>query len=108
MLKAAAMVGHTGINANSYQQYLKWGSIAHPLRTAVATFANWIFWLAVFYAIGVLYLTAALLTGAFIWGLGVRTFNYERHAKGEDKQVAGLDFNTKDKSIDQWWPGLCS
>ncbi len=65
------MVEHTGIKANSYQQYLKWGSIAHPLRTAVATFANWIFWLAVFYAIGGLYLTAALLTGAFIWGLAL-------------------------------------
>lgn len=104
--KAASMVTHTGIKPNSYQQYLKWGSIAHPLRTAFATFANWIFWITVFYAIGGLYLTLALLAGAFVWGLGVRTFNYEGHAKGEDKQVAGLDYNTKDKSINQWWPGI--
>jgi stearoyl-CoA desaturase (delta-9 desaturase) len=104
--KAVSMVTHTGIKPNSYQQYLKWGSIAHPLRTALVTFANWIFWIAVFYAIGGLYLTLALLAGAFVWGLGVRTFNYEGHAKGEDKQVAGLDYNTKDKSINQWWPGI--
>ncbi len=104
--KAAAMLSHTGIKANSYEQYLKWGSIASPVRTVVATFANWIFWLTVFYAIGGLYLIAALLAGAFVWGLGVRTFNYEGHGKGENKQVAGHDFNNKDKSINQLWPGI--
>jgi len=104
--KAAAMLEHTGVKANSYAAYLKWGSIAHPLNTVMITLANWAFWIAVFYAIGGLYLTVAILAGAFIWGLGVRTFNYEGHAKGETKHVAGFDFNSKDKSINQWWPGI--
>lgn len=104
--KAAAMVGHTGVKANSYASYLKWGSIAHPLNTVVATLANWAFWLTVFYLIGGVYLTVAILAGAFVWGLGVRTFNYEGHAKGETKHVTGFDYNTKDKSINQWWPGI--
>jgi stearoyl-CoA desaturase (delta-9 desaturase) len=104
--KAAAMLSHTGVKANSYEGYLKWGSIAHPLNTILTTFANWAFWIIVFYAIGGLYLTAAILAGAFVWGIGVRTFNYEGHAKGEIKHVEGFDFNSKDKSINQWWPGI--
>jgi stearoyl-CoA desaturase (delta-9 desaturase) len=104
--KAAAMLSHTGIKANSYTEYLKWGSVARPLNTIVATYANWAFWIAVFYAIGGLYLVAAILTGTFVWAMGVRTFNYEGHAKGELKQVAGFDYNSKDKSINQWWPGI--
>lgn len=104
--KAAAMLSHTGVKANSYEGYLKWGSIAHPLNTILGTLANWAFWIIVFYAIGGLYLTAAILAGAFVWGIGVRTFNYEGHAKGEIKHVAGFDFNSKDKSINQWWPGI--
>jgi len=104
--KAAALMRHTGVRTNSYASYLKWGSIAHPLTTVLSTFANWAFWIAVFYAIGGLYLTVALLAGTFIWAVGVRTFNYEGHAKGEDKQVPGVDYNTKDRSINQWWPGI--
>jgi len=104
--KVAAMLSHTGVKANSYAGYLKWGSVAHPLRTVITTFANWAFWITVFYLIGGFYLVAALLAGACVWGVGVRTFNYEGHAKGEDKQVVGFDFNTKDKSINQWWPGI--
>ncbi len=104
--KAAAMMSHTGVKANSYAQYLKWGSIAHPLNTAVATYGNWAFWMAVFYAIGGIHLLAAILCGTFIWAVGVRTFNYEGHAKGELKQVPGFDYNAKDKSINQWWPGI--
>lgn len=104
--KAAAMMKHTGVKINSYAGYLKWGSIAHPLTTIIATLANWVFWISIFYLIGGPYLTVALLTGTFIWAVGVRTFNYEGHAKGEEKQVPGIDYNTKDKSINQWWPGI--
>lgn len=104
--KAAAMLSHTGIKANSYITYQKWGSIAHPLNTVLSTLANWAFWVTAFYFIGGLYLVLAIVAGAFVWGLGVRTFNYEGHAKGERKQLAGFDFNDKDKSINQWWPGI--
>jgi stearoyl-CoA desaturase (delta-9 desaturase) len=104
--KAAAMMDHIGVKANTYAQYQKWGSIARPLNALLATYGNWIFWAAVFYAIGGLYLMAAILAGTFVWAVGVRTFNYEGHAKGEEKQVPGFDYNSKDKSINQWWPGI--
>lgn len=105
-LKAAAMLSHTGVKVNSYAEYLKWGSVARPLNTVILTFANWAFWFSVFYITGGLYLTAAILCGTFIWGVGVRTFNYEGHAKGEIKHVEGFDYNKKDRSINQWWPGI--
>jgi stearoyl-CoA desaturase (delta-9 desaturase) len=104
--RAAKMLSHTGVKANSYQQYLKWGSIASPLKTVLTVFASWIFWFSAFYLVGGIYFAVALFTGAFIWGMGVRTFNYEGHGKGENKQVEGTDFNTDDKSINQWWPGI--
>jgi sn-1 stearoyl-lipid 9-desaturase len=104
--KAVAMMSHTGIKANTYAEYQKWGSIARPLNTVLTTWLNWAFWIAVFYLIGGIYLTSAVLAGVLVWGLGVRTFNYEGHAKGETKHVAGFDFNEKDKSINQWWPGI--
>ncbi|WP_343688355.1 acyl-CoA desaturase [Chitinophaga sp.] len=104
--KAAAMLSHTGVKANSYETYQKWGSIAHPLNAVLATYGNLIFWLTTFYCIGGFYLVLATLAGTFIWGVGVRTFNYEGHAKGETKHVSGFDFNHKDKSINQWWPGI--
>ncbi len=50
-------------------------------------------------------LVCALLSGAFIWAVGVRTFNYEGHGKGEDKRQDGVDHNRKDMSINQVWPG---
>ncbi|SFO88902.1 stearoyl-CoA desaturase (delta-9 desaturase) [Chitinophaga sp. YR627] len=104
--KAVGLMSHTGIKANSYEEYQKWGSIARPVNTILGTIANWAFWITVFYLIGGLYLTAAILTGVFIWGVGVRTFNYEGHAKGEIKHVEGFDYHFKDKSINQWWPGI--
>ncbi|MBW8688320.1 fatty acid desaturase family protein [Chitinophaga rhizophila] len=104
--KAVAMMRHTGTKANTYAQYQKWGSIARPLHTILGTAANWAFWIAVMYAIGGLYLAVAVMAGTFVWGVGVRTFNYEGHAKGETKHVEGFDYNFKDKSINQWWPGI--
>ena len=104
--KAVNLMKHTGIKANSYQQYLKWGSIANPLKTFVQTFLNWAFWYTVFYLIGGHGLACALFGGAFVWAVGVRTFNYEGHGKGEDKRTDGIDYNRKDMSINQLWPGI--
>jgi stearoyl-CoA desaturase (delta-9 desaturase) len=67
---------------------------------------NWGFWYGTFYLLGGHGLACALFGGAFFWAVGVRTFNYEGHAKGEEKQKEGTDFNKDDKSINQLWPGF--
>lgn len=104
--KAVNLMKHTGVKANNYSQYQKWGSIASPLRTFLETFLNWAFWYTVFYLIGGHGLACALFGGAFVWAVGVRTFNYEGHGKGEDKRTDGVDYNRKDMSINQLWPGI--
>ena len=48
----------------------------------------------------------SLFGAAGFWAIGVRTFNYDGHAKGKDKQREGTDYNHKDKSINQLWPGF--
>ncbi|WP_428660226.1 fatty acid desaturase [Runella sp.] len=100
------LMKHTGITANTYPQYQKWGSYVNPLR-ALATWAlNWSFWFLAFYLIGGFPLVCCLFGAAGFWAVGVRTFNYEGHGKGENVQVTGVDFNTKDNSVNQIWPGL--
>ena len=42
---------------------------------------------------------------AGFWAVGVRTYNYEGHGKGEDKRRDGVDHNREDMSINQIWPG---
>jgi len=97
---------HTGVPANTYAQYQKWGSYVNPVTTLVAWVLNWSFWYLVFYLIGGHALACSLFGAAGFWAVGVRTFNYEGHAKGKDKQREGDDFSTKDKSINQLWPGI--
>lgn len=104
--KAAALLNPTGIKSNSYSNYKKWGSVASPLHTLSHIFLNWIFWATVFYFIGGPALVCALFGGAFFWAVGVRTFNFEGHGKGHDKRTDGMDFNRKDMSINQYWPGI--
>ncbi|MBE7173617.1 MAG: fatty acid desaturase [Williamsia sp.] len=104
--RAVKFLQHTGVPANTYQEYLKWGSIASPWKTALSTVLNWVFWYGVFYLLGGPVLAAAMFTAAFIWALGVRTFNYEGHGKGKDKRKEGTDYNENDMSINQLWPGI--
>lgn len=104
--KAVNLMRHTGVRANTYVEYQKWGSVANPFITFLQTFLNWAFWYAVFYLIGGHGLACALFGGAFVWAVGVRTFNYEGHGKGEDKRADGVDYNRKDMSINQLWPGI--
>lgn len=103
--KASAYIKHTGIKMNSYLQYKKWGSIAHPYRTAALWVFNWSFWYTAFYLIGGHSLACALFTGSLIWVVGVRSFNYSGHGKGEIKHKDGLDFNRKDMSVNEYRPG---
>lgn len=100
------IMAHTGVSGNTYAQYLIWGSYAKPLLAVQSWLLNWCFWYIIFYLIGGHALACTLFGAAAFWGIGVRTFNYEGHAKGKDKQCEGTDFNSNDKSINQIWPGI--
>ena len=104
--RATRLMKHTGIQPNTYAQYLKWGSIANPARTVLSTLLNWGFWYVAFYLIGGHGLACTLFGAAGIWAVGVRTFNYEGHGKGKDMRKDNCDYNRKDMSINQLWPGL--
>lgn len=104
--RVAFMMRHTGVTPNTYAQYRKWGSVTNPGRALAATLLNWGFWAAVFYLIGGIALVCTLFGAAAFWAVGVRTFNYEGHAKGKQKHREGSDFNRGDLSINQLWPGV--
>lgn len=100
------MMRHTGVKANTFAQYQKWGSYVNPNRAILSTLLNWSFWYLAFYLIGGHALACTLFGAAGFWAVGVRTFNYEGHAKGKDKQCVHTDFNQNDGSINQLWPGI--
>lgn len=106
--RVTGFLSHVGMKINSYKEYQKWGSVTHPLPTAIHWIVNWIFWYGVFYLIGGHQLACALFTGAGIWVVGVRSFNYTGHGSGKDKRREGLDFNRKDFSVNQYRPGFLS
>jgi stearoyl-CoA desaturase (delta-9 desaturase) len=103
--KCVTLMGHTGVKPNTYAQYKKWGSIANPVRTVLSIVLNWGFWFAVFFLIGGAALVCTVFGAAGVWAVGVRTFNYEGHGKGQDKRRDGVDYNRDDMSINQLWPG---
>ncbi len=103
--RVVGLMEHTGIKTNSYTQYQKWASVARPVRSVLEWAFNWTFWAAVFYLAGGKALVFALFGAAGFWAIGVRTFNYEGHGRGKNKQREGVDFNKKDRSINQLWPG---
>jgi sn-1 stearoyl-lipid 9-desaturase len=103
--RVVCLMRHTGIKPNTYRQYQKWASVARPGRSLIGWVLNWTFWAMVFYSIGGAALVFALFGAAGFWAIGVRTFNYEGHGKGKNKQREGVDFNKKDRSINQLWPG---
>lgn len=100
------LMDHTGVNPNTYVQYRKWGSVANPARSILGWLANWAFWGLTFYWLGGPALLFTLFGAAGFWAVGVRTFNYEGHGKGREKHREGSDFNRKDLSINQVWPGF--
>ncbi|MBU6152934.1 MAG: fatty acid desaturase [Bdellovibrionales bacterium] len=104
-LRVARMVEHTGVKPNSFQQYLRWGTVAHPARTVFHFAANWITHFLLFYWIGGIPLAIAIFGMAGVWAFGVRTYNFDGHGRGLDKRKDGIDFNRKDQSINQVWPG---
>lgn len=104
--KAAKFLANTGVVTNNYQQYQKWGSIASPVYTLAAWLLNWAFWYSIFYMIGGHALGTALFSGAMLWFLLVRAFNYSGHGGGEEKHIDGIDFDRSNLSINQTRPGL--
>jgi stearoyl-CoA desaturase (delta-9 desaturase) len=104
--KASGFMRHTGVWINSYKQYQRWGSIAHPLYTILTWLLNWAFWYFMLYLIGGHALACAIFSGAMLWFILVRAFNYTGHAKGEEKHVDGVDFDRSNLSVNQTRPGL--
>jgi fatty-acid desaturase len=104
--RVKSLMKHTGVKANTYAQYLRWGSYVNPWRAVLSWLLNWSFWYLAFYLIGGHPLAFCLFGAAGFWAVGVRTFNYEGHAKGKDKQNEKTDYNNNDKSINQLWPGI--
>lgn len=100
------MLEHTGMPMNSYAQYQVWGTVAHPVSLWGHRLLNWAFWFTAFTLVGGLPLACALLGGACVWAIGIRTFNYGAHGSGEDRRREGEDFSHRDRSINEWWPGL--
>ena len=99
------MMNHTGVSLNSYRGYLRWGSFAHPVRTWFHYLLNWGFWAGVFCAIGGVSFAVAMFGIAGVWAFGVRTYNYDGHGRGKNQHREGSDFNHKDLSVNQMWPG---
>jgi len=104
--RTVKLMRHTGVSPNTYSQYQKWGSVTHPGTAILFCLLNWSFWYAVFFLIGGHPMACTVFAAAAFWAVGVRTFNYEGHGKGEDKRREGTDFNTNDMSINQMWPGI--
>ena len=104
--RVANMMKHTGVKVNTYQQYLKWGSVATPLYTVIVWLLNWAFWYTALYFIGGHGLACALFSAAMLWFIGVRAFNYTGHGGGKEKHVDGIDFDRSNLSINQTRPGL--
>ena len=99
------LMSHTGVKTNTYAQYQRWGTLCHPLRTVLHYALNWGFWFGAFYLLGGFPLATAIFGFAAIWAFGVRTFNYDGHGRGTDRRQEGIDFNTRDFSVNQVWPG---
>jgi len=104
--RCVKLMEHTGQVSNTYAQYKKWGTLANPVRLIGGIILNWAFWYGVFYLIGGHALACTLFGAAGFWAVGVRTFNYEGHGKGEDKRREGTDYNRADMSVNQLWPGI--
>lgn len=106
--KTVAMLNHTGVKANTYEQYLEWGSICHPARLYLHFSLNWVFWYAVFYGLGGHAMATAIFAMSAIWAIGIRDFNYDSHGCGKVRHREGSDFHRGDLSINQLFAGTVS
>jgi fatty-acid desaturase len=102
----AGLLKHTGVRANSYEQYRSWGSITHPARLLLHYVLNWAFWYGAFYLLGGHALATAMFGWSAVWGIGIRAHNFDLHAGGKDERQDGLDFDRVSLSVNRLWPGL--
>ncbi len=102
------LVEHTGVVPNSYEGYLRWGSVCHPARAYAHFVLNWAFWYGAFYLLGGHPLACAIFGMSALWAFGIRDFNYDAHGCGKDKRRDGIDFNRRDLSINQFFAGTVS
>jgi sn-1 stearoyl-lipid 9-desaturase len=103
--RTASLLSHAGCATNSFAQYVKWGSVSHPLQVLKIWLLNWLFWYSAFYLIGGRGLACAAFTGAMFWFIFVRAFNYTGHGGGKARHVQGVDFDRRNLSINQMRPG---
>ena len=106
--RTSRFMEHTGVGINTYKQYQSWGSVSKPAYVIGLWLLNWAFWYAILYFIGGHALACSLFSGAFLWFVLVRAFNYTGHGKGEHKHVDGIDFDRSNLSINQTRPGMLS
>lgn len=99
---------HTGVALNSFEQYRVWGSVSKPWYVIMLWLVNWTAWYAILYCAGGHALAGACFSGAFLWFVLVRAFNYTGHGKGKHKHVDGIDFDRSNLSVNQTRPGLLS
>jgi fatty-acid desaturase len=104
--KVQHFMKHTGVKLNTYKQYKKWGSMAHPLYTVAVWALNWTFWFSLLYFIGGPGLTCAIFSATMLWFAGIRAFNFTGHGGGKEKHRDGVDFDRSNLSINQTRPGL--
>ena len=104
--KAVQFLIHTGVHINTYEQYLQWGSIASFFYSVILWVLNWTFWYGMFYLVAGHGLACALFSGAMLWMIGVRAFNYTSHGGGENKQKNTVDYDRRNLSLNQNRPGL--
>ncbi|MES3036788.1 MAG: fatty acid desaturase [Bdellovibrionota bacterium] len=102
------LMKHTGVQANSYKQYLKWGSICHPFFTLSHYLLNWAFWFSVFFLIGGMSLATVFFGAAGMWGVLNKNFAYSAHGAGTDRKKPGIDFYQEDNSRNITWSGITS
>ena len=106
--KVSAFMRDTGVQCNDFAGYQKWGSVATIGYTLRIWLLNWAFWYGAFYLMGGHALACAAFSGAMLWFVGVRAFNYTGHGSGEEKHQDGVDFDRRNLSINQMRPGLFS
>lgn len=106
--RAKNFMTHTGVITNSYEQYLKWGSITNPFYAVGIHLLNWTFWYSIFFFIGGHAIALAMFSAAMFWFVIVRAFNYTGHGNGEVKHIDGVDFDRSNLAINQTRPGWFS
>lgn len=87
---------------NSYKQYLKWGTLAHPAlfisKSVIVCSLKFAF---IYWLLGLAF-ASAFMVGLFLVGINYKAVNYLLHDNGKRHKRPGVEFN-KDDAINTWW-----